>query len=284
MAGVNEAQGDDRPDLSATEGETAVEEQDAADAGAGAGEPDEDEADGKRDAEDDAKKLAQHLKLTPEQQRAFDKAIGKKTAQRRAAEERAQALEAELDSLKAERDELKAKVGDDAVLAAAQQAGILPEYVSAEDARIVASAEGTKAEVKNLKRLVRAGEEFTGVDRDGRERTWSVGQLADLLDAAEERLERIGPKAERIKAKAADSIRADLEEGRKVRKGVKAPKDQPAAGTVNAKPTPPALPGESGGKRRDPRADAQPTVDWGKVSDPDSMKQQLLAEERGRRK
>lgn len=279
------AQGNEQPAIPATGSELAVADvDDAATASADADvDSGDDSHDGSHEIEDETEELARSHKLTPEQQAAFNKAIGKKTAQRRRAEEKAAELEKERDALKAERDELKGKVGDDAVLAAAQQAGVLPEYVSADDARTVAAAEQLRAEVKNLKRLVRAGEDYTGVDANGNERTWSARQLADLLDAAEERLERNGPKAERIKAKAADEIRADIEAGRQARLGkAKVPATvKPATQTRTA--VPPALPGEGGGKRRDPRADAGATVDWSKVESPETMREQMLREERARR-
>jgi hypothetical protein len=230
---------------------------------------------------------AHEAKFTDEQQRAFDKAMARKQRKIREARERAEKAEEDLASVKAERDALNAKVGDDAVLSAMQAAGVLPEYVTADEAKIVGESEKLKSSKRFLKALVRKGEDYTGIDSHGNERTWSLEQLEAQLDQTEERLETVGGRAAAIRQRIVEEYREDCKAGREARKkggkgGAPATPARPAP-KVSAV-VPPAVPAGGGARRSDPTRDGAAAVDWSKVNTPEEMEQALLAEERAKQR
>lgn len=243
---------------------------------------DEDGADDDDDGEDDDAELTGKAKLTPEQQKIVDRAMKRKQARVRKARERAEDAERELETLKAERDDLQAKVGDEAVLSAMQMAGVLPEYVKADEAKLVAEAEGLKSHKRFLARLVRAGEDYTGRDARGNERTWTVAELGDSLDSVEDRLEQIGGRAAAIKARVADAYREDLKLARETRKrGEDKPAPKAKVKPRAAKVNPPAPP-KTGRRRQDDGHEREAVIDWSKVNTKEDRKKLLRMEERKR--
>jgi hypothetical protein len=239
------------------------------------------------DPEDDENETPHGAKFTPEQQKVFDRAQARKTKKIHEARERAEAAERELETLKAENTALNAKVGDDAVLSAMQAAGVLPEYVTADEAKIVGESEKLKSSKRFLKALVRKGEDYTGIDSHGNERTWSLEQLEAQLDQTEERLETVGGRAAAIRQRIVEEYREDCKAGREARKkggkgGAPATPARPAP-KVSAV-VPPAVPAGGGARRSDPTRDGAAAVDWSKVNTPEEMEQALLAEERAKQR
>ena len=244
------------------------------------GEDDDDDGDDGEDDDDAA--LTGKAKLTPEQQKIVDRAMKRKQARVRKARERAEDAERELETLKAERDDLQAKVGDEAVLSAMQMAGVLPEYVTADEAKLVAEAEGLKSHKRFLARLVRAGEDYTGRDARGNERTWTVAELGDGLDSVEDRLEQIGGRAAAIKARVADAYREDLKLARETRKrGEDKPAPKAKVKPKAAKVNPPAPP-KTGRRRQDDGHEREAVIDWSKVNTKEDREKLLRMEERKR--
>ena len=250
--------------------------------GASASEDHEEPEDG--EAGDDGEEQAHGVEFSPEQQAAFDRAMGRKQRKLREARERADRVEQELATLKAERNALNAKVGDETVLAAMQSAGVLPEYVTADEAKLVGEAESLKASRRFLKQLVRKGEDYTGRDARGNERTWTVDQLEGELDATEERLETVGGRAAVIRQRIIDEYRADCQAGRKARKagGAGAPVKPQVRRPVGVV-APPAVPTGGGQRRADPaRPAAGGVVDWSKVNSLEELEKAEEAEERAK--
>jgi DNA repair exonuclease SbcCD ATPase subunit len=243
-------------------------------------EADDDDDAGDVDDEDEGQQ-AHGLKLTPEQQKAFDKAMSRKQRKLREARERAERAERELAEIKSERDALNAKVGDETVLAAMQAAGVLPEYVTAEEAKLVGEVENLKATRRFLSKLVRRGEEYTGQDARGNEHTWTVDELAGQLDAAEERLDAVGGRAAAIRERIVTQYREDTRLGREARGKAKAkPAEKPAALRRPADAAPPAVPPGGGERRSDPARSRAATVDWSKVTNREELMAGLEAESR----
>lgn len=248
------------------------------------GDPDPD-AEGAAEGAEDTK----HLKFTAEQQAAFDRAMARKQRKLREAREKTAKAEEELESLRAERDALNSKVGDDAVLRAMNMAGILPDYVTASEAKLIHEAETLKASKRFLKGLVRKGEEYSGLDANGNQRTWTPEELDQQLDRVEDRLEVVGGRAGAIRARIVEEYREDCRVGREARKnGGRTRRTEAGAGKPPArKPAdvaPPLAPAGGGESRRDPARDSAAGVDWSKVNTPEDMERALAAEERARRR
>jgi len=241
------------------------------------------------DDDDDEGGKPHGIEFTPEQQKAFDRAMSRKQRKLHEARERAERVEQELAAIKSERDALNAKVGDDTVLAAMQQAGVLPDYVTAEEAKVVGEAENLKARKRFLKAMVRRGEEYTGQDANGNERTWSVEQLEAQLDAAEDRLESIGGRAAAIRQRIVEEYREDSRRGRELR-GKDAGKPRAEADKLKPKVkaagnvVPPMVPPGGGERRSDPVRPKVAGVDWSKVTSKEELLSTLEAEERTRLK
>jgi DNA repair exonuclease SbcCD ATPase subunit len=245
-------------------------------------EADDDDDAGDVDDEDEGQQ-AHGLKLTPEQQKAFDKAMSRKQRKLREARERAERAERELAEIKSERDALNAKVGDETVLAAMQAAGVLPEYVTAEEAKLVGEVENLKATRRFLSKLVRRGEEYTGQDARGNEHTWTVEELGRQLDEAEDRLDAVGGRAAAIRERIVTQYREDTRLGREAR-GKAAAKPKGTEGATQkrraADAAPPAVPPGGGERRSDPSRAKAAAVDWSKVTNREELLEGLEAESR----
>lgn len=222
--------------------------------------------------------------FSEEQQKVFDRAMSRKQKKLRDARSKLEATETELAAIKSERDALNAKVGDNTILSGMQAAGVLPEYITASEAKIVGEAESLKAARRFLKQLVRQGDEYTGLDAYGNERTWDVDQLAGQLDHTEDRLEQIGGKAAAIRERIVEEYRTDCKAGRAVRKQGGKPRASATAKPRRAKPAvttaPPAPPASTGAQRNNPAHQNKKGVDWSKVSTREELKEALEAEER----
>ena len=246
-----------------------------------AAEDEDEDEDDSGDVDDDEGQQTHGLKFTPEQQKAFDKAMSRKQRKLHEARERAERAERELAAIKSERDALNAKVGDETVLAAMQAAGVLPEYVTAEEAKLVGEVENLKATRRFLSKLVRHGEEYTGLDARGNERTWTVEELGRQLDEAEDRLEAVGGRAAAIRERIVTQYREDTRLGREAR-GKAAAKPKGAEGATHkrraADAAPPAVPPGGGERRSDPSRAKAAAVDWSKVTSREELLAGLEAE------
>lgn len=180
---------------------------------------------------EDAIKADEIKGITPEVQEAVNRRIDKITAKRKAAEERATAAETEREELRAKLTELEQKASQQDGAEAAK-IGLPPEYVSKDEATLIAKAQFLKTE-KDW-----AFEHLDGFDGDGTEANprRTAQEMRKYYTKVTNDLEELGPKANALLAERRKQFLEDLRAGRELRlKKTAAPAPaQPA--------TPPAVP------------------------------------------
>lgn len=134
-------------------------------------------------------------KLTPEAQKAFDKRIAREVGKTRAAQAKADAAEAELAGLRKRAD---AEDGE-AVIAAAREAGVMPEIVSAAEAKGLAELKHAKANAKALGRVLRSNAEAE-VEIDGK--VYTRKQVVDAQESWEDKAEALEKRFGGVESKA----------------------------------------------------------------------------------
>jgi hypothetical protein len=231
-------------------------------------------------------------KLTPEAQRAFDKRISRETRKTKEAQSRAEAAERELQTLRGRADCEDAE----AVLAAAREAGVMPEILTAAESKGLADLNHAKANAKALGRVLRStpGEEL---EIDGK--TYTRKQVVDAQDSWEDKAvaleKRFGGVEAGARAKGLEIWRLGLaakREGWKPGGAKPAPDadpDDPAedgAGVADAlpaaKPKPRTdMPAGGGPKARPTGEPARPDVE---VHDERSLASFIDADMRARKK
>ncbi len=228
----------------ATEAETDAEQvagevqDEGAEAGAGAAGTEGAEEDaGKEAAEADAHEGGEpEIKgLTPQAQEAVNRRIGKAVKRQKAAEERAQELEAELTKARG--------ASDQTLFEMARAAGVHAEYASAEELKTLDRAEKLRAQRRWCLKYRDTGYEGSG----GEDKSVTAEQIREWLPEIEDELLEAASDAKAIRRRAVEELRRDLEAGRKARRA------PAAAAAPAAKPTlrkPPEIPGRSEGAAR----------------------------------
>lgn len=220
---------------------------------------DEDEEDEDDDEDEDLKGVGERAK----------KRIGKLTG--------------EVKDLKRELEEARKLTGDDgrAILAAAETAGILPQLMSADEAKGIKELDSKTSAKKYLKKLLRSDDDEFEIGGETRSRRWVQGELDDLEEEIGELRERYGAKrrelAEKSKRIFELGMAAQKAGWKPGEKGAekKGAERKPHKGQKTTKAAKPARKGLSfinrkkGGKK---------DLDWGSVTDDASAEAMLLAE------
>lgn len=202
------------------------------------------------------------------------KRIDRLTAQKKTLAEENEALKAENARLQESYDE--------AQLEAAKATGILPQFISAEDAAVIQEHEKAAAYRRQVNRAVieASGNGGTFTDRSGKE--WSSADLADELDRAETAAEKLQRRAARIEALAYEKQQKALESNRGGKAPVKVPGNRAQGGKV-----PPKVGGAGNGRRAEPAAgaaaDAPRKMDFGAIRTAKDTKAALKEQIRRRR-
>jgi hypothetical protein len=213
-------------------------------------------------------------KLSTAAQAAVDRRIGKVVAKQKAAEAQASGLKQELEAAQAELGQLRDKVPDKAVMAAAEAAGILPQFLAKEDTELFKSADKAQTERDYWRARSREG----GCTIQGRE--YTAEQCNDFAVQKNDELSDLLPDVKARRREISREIKTLLELG----KAAKAAKWVPGAKA----PTAPAAPagGKPQAKTDDPAPARQqpPELDYDKVSSTDDLARTILAEKRQRSK
>ncbi len=215
-------------------------------------------------------------RLSPAAQAAVDRRIGKIVAKQKAAEERASTVEKERDALKSEMDQTRALVTDKAVLAAAEAAGVLPKYLTREDADLFAKSDKISAEREYWRARSREG----GCTVGGKE--YDSASCKDFADMKGDELSDLLPDVKARRREIAKTIRSRLELG----DAAHAAKWVPGAA---AKPQP-AQPAAAAGSKPPDRSDdptptrqPPPTPEFDKVASTDDLAEAILRQKRAKK-
>lgn len=154
-------------------------------------------------------------KVPAEVQEAIDRRIGKEIEKARKAQERAEALEAQVEELKGKTDETW--------MNAAQALAVHPRYLPKDDAALIAQANALEAEE------LRLSEHPDGIESDDPKVAMSAADVRKRMVQVRQELTRIAPKADAAYSKAKAQQIADLEAGFQLRKQ----KEQAAAKAKN---------------------------------------------------
>lgn len=125
MDGIPQPNGDDIETASTADEDIENDGADGGDAG------DDVADDGDEDGADEDDEAGKRTRLTPEQQKAFDRRIGKEVRRRKEAEEKLRAREDELNALRERTDGEDSEV----VIEAARTAGVMPDVIGKTTAR-----------------------------------------------------------------------------------------------------------------------------------------------------
>ena len=192
-------------------------------------------------------------------------------------------LTGEVKDLKRELEEARKLSGDDgrAILAAAESAGILPQLMSAEEAKGIRELDSKTGARKYLKKLLRSDDDEFEIGGETRSRRWVEGELDDLEEEIDGLRERYGAKRRELAEKSKRIFelglaaqKAGWKPGAKGGERKGAERKPHKAGKV-PKAAKPARKGLSfinrkkGGKRE---------LDWGSVADDASAEAMILAE------
>ena len=198
------------------------------------------------------------------------------------AQKRIGKLTGEVKDLKRELEEARRLTGDDgkAILAAAETAGILPQLMSADEAKGIRELDSKTGAAKYLKKLLRSDDDEFEIGGETRSRRWVQGELDDLEDEIGELRERYGAKRRELSEKSKEIFelgmaakkagwkpgeKSGLRQGSAQRK--KTGKKQKHAGGLKRKE--PTLAKKKGGKR---------SIDWSGVTDDASAEAMILAD------
>ena len=220
---------------------------------------DEDEEDEDDDEDEDLKGVGERAK----------KRIGKLTG--------------EVKDLKRELEEARKLTGDDgrAILAAAETAGILPQLMSADEAKGIKELDSKTSAKKYLKKLLRSDDDEFEIGGETRSRRWVQGELDDLEEEIGELRERYGAKRREL----AEKSKRIFELGMVAQKagwkpGEKGAEKKGAARKPHKgqKTTKAAKPARKGLSFINRKKGGKKDLDWGSVTDEASAEATLLAE------
>ena len=224
---------------------------------------DEDEEDEDDDEDEDLKGVGERAK----------KRIGKLTG--------------EVKDLKRELEEARKLTGDDgrAILAAAETAGILPQLMSADEAKGIKELDSKTSAKKYLKKLLRSDDDEFEIGGETRSRRWVQGELDDLEEEIGELRERYGAKRRELAEKSKRIFelgmaaqKAGWKPGEKSTRhgGRESGRGKEAA--KNRKATKAAKPARKGLSFINRKKGGKKDLDWGRVTDDASAEAMLLAE------
>ena len=197
------------------------------------------------------------------------------------AQKRIGRLTGEVKDLKRELEEARRLTGDDgkAILAAAETAGILPQLMSADEAKGIRELDSKTGAMKYLKKLLRSDDDEFEIGGATRSRRWVQGELDDLEDEIGELRERYGAKRRELAEKSKEIFelgmaakKAGWKPGETSARRGDAPrkkegkKQKHAGGPKRKEPT---LARKKGGKR---------SIDWSGVTDEAAAEAMILAE------
>jgi hypothetical protein len=193
-------------ETNATETEETTAEQES-ETGAAETEESESEASGNEEQDDDSEENADAGKklFNDEQQKIFDKRVGKEIAKRKEAEEKAKALETKV-------TELSAKTDPD-MLKVAEASGIAPEYLTPAEAKTIKEYQEQKNTQAFCQKHLKTGWQHpTDSTKD-----WSPEDLAEQLAKTNEILIDLGPEVRPLMRIKAQQMAEDRALGRKIR-------------------------------------------------------------------
>lgn len=214
-------------------------------------------------------------KLNPAAQAAVDRRIGKVVAKQKQAEAQVASLTQERDAAKTELEQLRGKVSDTAVMAAAEAAGVLPQFLQPEDTELF----------KRSSRLTQERDYWRARSREGgctiQGREYTAEQCNDFAAQKNDDLADVLPDVKARRREISKEIKTLLELGKaaKTAKWVPgaastaAPKAPPDGGKPPAKPSDPT-----------PTRTPAPTLDLDKVNSTDDLARAILAEKQARSK
>lgn len=214
-------------------------------------------------------------KLSPAAQAAVDKRIGKVVAKQKQAEAQVASLTQERDAAKTELEQLRGKVTDTAVMAAAEAAGVLPQFLQPEDAELFKQSSRLTQERDYWRARSREG----GCTIQGRE--YTAEQCNDFAAQKNDELADVLPDVKARKREISKEIKTLLELGKAAKAakwvpgaaGTAAPKAAPDGGKPPAKPSDPT-----------PTRTPAPLLDLDKVNSTDDLARAILAEKQARSK
>lgn len=143
------------------------------------------------------------------------KRIGKLTAKRHEAEERAAEAETARDAAKAEAEKLAAKYGDREILKAAKTAGVLPELLTTEQAALLTKADKLERHLEQIEQTLEDHPE--GYEADGQQVTPAM--LRGWRRNAKEQLDDVRDDAAALRKQKADEVRELIRLGREAKAG-----------------------------------------------------------------
>ena len=196
-------------------------------------------------------------------------------------------LTGEVKDLKRELEEARRMGGDDgkAILAAAETAGILPQLMSADEAKGIRELDSKTGAVKYLKKLLRSDDDEFEIGGETRSRRWVQGELDDLMDEVGELRERYGAKRRELAEKSKEIFELGMaarKAGWKPGERSTRPGGRESGRGKGASSGASKLKHASGPKRKEPtlarRKGGKRSVDWGGVTDNASAEAMILAE------
>jgi hypothetical protein len=211
-------------------------------------------------------------KLSQAAQAAVDRRIGKVVAKQKAAETQAASLKRDLEAARAELAQFRDKVPDKAVMAAAEAAGILPQFMAKEDTELFKASDKAQMERDYWRARSREG----GCTIQGRE--YTAEQCNDFAAQRNDELSDLLPDVKARRREIAKEIKTLLELGKAAKAakwvpGAKAPVPAPAGSKPPAKPEDPT-----------PTRQQPPAPEYDKVENPDDFARAILADKQARSK
>ena len=192
-------------------------------------------------------------------------------------------LTGEVKDLKRELEEARKLSGDDgkAILAAAESAGILPQLMSADEAKGIKELDSKTSARKYLKKLLRSDDDEFEIGGETRSRRWVQGELDDLEEEIDGLRERYGAKRREL----AEKSKRIFELGLAAQKAGWKPGEK-GAGKKGAdgkphkarKATKAAKPAKKGLSFINRKKGGKKELDWGSVADDASAEAMILAE------
>lgn len=202
----------------------------------------------------------------------IDKRIAKLTAARKDAESRAKSAEEELATLRG------SAMSDADARRMAEEAGLLPELVTAAEAKSISEWRKAKANEKYLSEWLEDHDDGDELEAGGK--SYSRQEVRRMRREWRDRLEELGDAPEKAQKRAAEEFRALIKLGREARKAGWKPQSRGAGASSPAKPAPKkpegaTQPGEGHPSR--PAKTAKGSVDLSKVTSEDDFAAAIAA-------
>lgn len=203
---------------------------------------------------------------TPQGNDGWKHRVGKLTAQRTKLREDLAERERRIAELEAKTASIEEGGGQDVVIAAAEQAGVLPQFLDAKGAKAIEQAAKIERDLQQWEQMAAAGEDF---EIGGK--TYTARDAARFAAMRSAELRRLSGPAEAAKAKAVERHSALIKLGLEAEKAGWKPGTRAPTPTPSGRPTPPPLPGGGGERRAPSRPTEVPEIDWSKATTPDEL-------------